>query len=172
MRVIVVVPWKVPDVAVTVTLEVVAVGAGADGVDVVDDAMPPPQPERSPRPTYANATSIQGCQLRRFLHPKRQNATARAENGKSGRRPGFNPADCALAVIVSWVVAAAPEGVTVAGAKEHVTPVGSPEHAKLTGELNPFCGVTDSVTVPEAPESTVSEPGDAPTVKLGGEDMV
>jgi hypothetical protein len=46
----VVVPCKVPEVAVTVTVEVLAVEAGPDGVDVVDDAVPPPQPERSPRP--------------------------------------------------------------------------------------------------------------------------
>jgi hypothetical protein len=133
----VVAPCKVPEVAVTVTVEVLAVEAGADGVDVVDDAIPPPQPERSPRPTQANAASIHGCQLRRFLHPKRQTVTASAVNGKNGLGPGFNP-DCTLAEIVSWVVAAVPDGVTVAGAKEHVTPIGNPEHAKLTGELNPF----------------------------------
>jgi hypothetical protein len=92
--------------------------------------------------------------------------------GKSGRDPGCKAEDCALAEMVSWVVAAAPEGVTVAGAKEHVAPVGSPEHAKLTGEANPFCGVTDRVTVPWLPESTVSEPGEAARVKLAGEDMV
>jgi hypothetical protein len=169
VRVIVVVPCKVPEVAVTVTVEVLAVEA--DGVDVVDVAAPPPQPERRPSPAQTNAASIQGCQWNRFLHPKRQIVTARAVNGKKGLGPGFN-ADCALAEIVSWVVAAVPDGVTVAGANEHVAPVGNPEHTKLTGELKPFWGVTDSVTVPVAPESTVSEPGDAPRVKLGGEDRV
>jgi hypothetical protein len=69
-------------------------------------------------------------------------------NGKNGRDPGRKAEDCAPAEMVSWVVAAAPEGVTVAGAKVHVAPAGSPEHAKLTGESNPFCGVTESVTVP------------------------
>jgi hypothetical protein len=138
VRVIVVVPCKVPEVAVTVTVEVLADGAGVDGgVAVVDDAVPPPQPERSPKPAQANATSIQRCQLRRFLHPQKQTVTASVVNGKNGLGPGFN-AVCALAAIVSWVVAAVPDGVTVAGAKEHVAPVGNPEHAKLTGELNPF----------------------------------
>jgi hypothetical protein len=70
--------------------------------------------------------------------------------------------------MVSWVVVAAvPEGVTVAGAKEHVAPAGSPEQAKVTAELNPFTGVTDSVTVPWSPESTVSDDGEALSVKLG-----
>ena len=53
-----------------------------------------------------------------------------------------------LVEMVSWVVAAPPEGVTVAWSKEHVAPAGSPEHARITGELNPFTGVTVSVTVP------------------------
>jgi hypothetical protein len=93
-------------------------------------------------------------------------------NVKNGRDAGCKAEDCALTEMVSWVVAAAPEGVTVAGAKEHVAPAGSPEHAKLTGESNPFCGVTDSVTVPWSPESIVREAGEAPREKLGGEDMV
>jgi hypothetical protein len=74
--------------------------------------------------------------------------------------------------MVSSVVAAAPEGVTVDGAKEHVAPAGNPEHAKLTGESNPFSGVTISITVPWPPESTVSEAAEAPSVKLGSAFMV
>ena len=73
---------------------------------------------------------------------------------------------------MSWVVAAAPEGVTVAGTKDHVAPEGNPEHARLTEESNPFSGVTVSVTVPWSPESTVSEAGEAPSVKLGSEPIV
>jgi hypothetical protein len=67
--------------------------------------------------------------------------------------------------MVSSVVAAAPEGVTVDGAKEHVAPAGNPEHAKLTGESNPFCGVTVSVTVSALPALPVSVVGEATSVK-------
>jgi hypothetical protein len=45
------------------------------------------------------------------------------------------------------VVAAAPAGVTVGGLKEQVIPDGSPEQAKLTAELKPFVGVTETVAV-------------------------
>jgi hypothetical protein len=65
------------------------------------------------------------------------------------------------------VLAADPEGVTADGLKEHVTPIGSPEHAKLTVELKPFCGVTVKVAVPCPPDLTVSELGEAPSVKFG-----
>jgi hypothetical protein len=74
--------------------------------------------------------------------------------------------------MVSWAVAAAPEGVTVAWSKEHVAPEGSPEHARITGESNPFTGVTVSVTVPCAPGLTVSEAGEVPSTKLGCELIV
>jgi hypothetical protein len=75
--------------------------------------------------------------------------------------------------IVSWVVAAAPEGVTVGWSKVHVAPVGSPEHAKITAESNPFTGVTVSVTDPWPPELTVSEGDETASRKLGcGELMV
>jgi hypothetical protein len=74
--------------------------------------------------------------------------------------------------IVSWVVAAPPEGVTVAWSKEHVAPVGSPEHARITGESNPFSGVTVTVSDPWPPELTVSEGNEVATAKLGCEVMV
>ena len=64
------------------------------------------------------------------------------------------------------MLAGDPEGVTVVGLKKQVTPLGSPEHAKLTAELKPFWGVTVRVTAPWPPESTMSEVGDAPSVKL------
>jgi hypothetical protein len=102
----------------------------------------------------------------------KQTVTASAVNGKNGRDRDCKAEAWALATMVSWVVAAAPAGVTVAGAKEHVTSAGSPEQAKLTGAANPFTGVTDSVTVPWPPESTVSEAGEAPSVKLGSAAMV
>ena len=90
----------------------------------------------------------------RFLHPKKQTVTASAVSGKSRRDPGCKAEDCAGrdAELGRWRCA---RGVTVAGAKEHVAPAGSPEHAKLTGESNPFFGVTVSVTAHWPPESTM-----------------
>jgi hypothetical protein len=74
--------------------------------------------------------------------------------------------------MVSWVVAAPPEGVTVAWSKEHVAQVGSAEHSRITGESNPFTGVTVSVTVPWPPELTESEAVEVPSTKLGCELIV
>jgi hypothetical protein len=74
--------------------------------------------------------------------------------------------------MVRWVDTAPPEGVTVAWSKAHVAQVGSPEHARITGESNPFCGVTVSVTVPWPPGLTVSEFDEVPSTKLGCEVMV
>jgi hypothetical protein len=48
-------------------------------------------------------------------------------------------------------------GFTVGWSKEHVAHVGSAEHARITGESNPFSCITVTVTVPWAPELTVSE---------------
>jgi hypothetical protein len=73
---------------------------------------------------------------------------------------------------VSFVAAAAPEGVTVAGLKEQDVPLGNPEQAKVTGELKPLDGVTVRVAVPELPELTVRAAGEAAKVKLGGSAMV
>jgi hypothetical protein len=69
--------------------------------------------------------------------------------------------------MVSWVDTAPPDGVNVAWSKEHVAQLGSAEHARTTGELNPFTGVTVSVTVPWAPEVSVSEGAEVPSTKLG-----
>jgi hypothetical protein len=129
---------------------------------------PPPQPEINPSPARAPVISNTNCSLRR-LHPKMKNRAASAATGKNGRELGCKVEDSALTEIVSWVVAAAPEGVTGAGLKEQVAPVGNPEQAKLTAELNPFCGVTVKVTVPWLPLLTESDVGEAPSVKEGGE---
>jgi hypothetical protein len=74
--------------------------------------------------------------------------------------------------MVSWVVSAPPESVTVCCSKSHVTPLGSPEQAKLTGESNPFSGVNVSVSVPWPLELTVSEGDEVLSTKLGCEFMV
>jgi hypothetical protein len=88
--------------------------------------------------------------------------------GRNERRAGMTFDADALAAIVSCAAAALPEGVTVEGLKAHVTFVGRPEQAKVTAEVNPFCGVTISVAVPVSPDVIVSEPGDAAKAKFGG----
>jgi hypothetical protein len=108
------------------------------------------------------------CNPPRIFLIKRHKPMAMAVNGRNGRELDREAADCELVEIVSTVVAAAPEGVTVVGLKEQVAPAGTPEQAKLTAELKPYSGVTVSVTVPGAPDLTVREDGEAPNVKFAG----
>jgi hypothetical protein len=56
---------------------------------------------------------------------------------------------------------------TPAELNEAVTPVGSPEAVKATVPLNPFVGWTVIVSVPLAPCATVKEVGEAESVKSG-----
>jgi len=72
-----------------------------------------------------------------------------------------------LAVRVSVVEMAAPDGVTATGAKLHVVPTGDPEQLNDTDELNPFTGVIEIVLVPPCPGTTVSEAGKAVIEKSG-----
>ena len=73
-----------------------------------------------------------------------------------------------LAVKVSVVEVAAPDGVTAAGEKLHVVPAGNPEQLNDTDELNPFTGETEIVLVPLCPGTTVSDAGEAAIEKSGG----
>lgn len=155
----------VADVAVTVTVDVT--GVDPEPPPVLPPPLLPPQPKVSTSPVRA-AISMTYCSPRRFFLIKTHRPTARAVNGRNGRESGRKAAECGLVEIVSTVVAAAPEGVTVVGLKEQVAPAGNPEQAKLTAELKPYWGVTESVTVPEAPDLTVKEEGETPNVKFGG----
>jgi hypothetical protein len=74
--------------------------------------------------------------------------------------------------IVSWVVAASPEGTIVSWSKEHVTPFGRPEQARATGASNPFTGVTVSVNVAWPPELIVREDNELLRSKSGCKGMV
>jgi hypothetical protein len=47
--------------------------------------------------------------------------------------------------IVSVLLAAAPDGVTLGGAKVQVAPLGNPAQLKETAAEKPFCGVTEIV---------------------------
>jgi hypothetical protein len=108
------------------------------------------------------------CNPLRFFLIKTHKPKAKAVNGRNGRELDREAADCELVEIVSAAVAAAPEGVTVVGLKEQAAPAGSPEQAKLTAELKPYSGVIVSETVPDAPDWTVNEEGEAPNVKFAG----
>ena len=54
-------------------------------------------------------------------------------------------------VIVIVDVAGPPLGVTLVGSKVQVLPPGSPVQPKATGDANPWCGITVTVTVALAP---------------------
>lgn len=87
----------------------------------------------------------------------------------SGRKPpefGCAAAEADPVVIVRVVAAAPPAGVTVAGLKAQLAPAGRPEHAKVTAELNPFVGVTVTVTVPWPPGCNLSVPAVEVSEKL------
>lgn len=51
--------------------------------------------------------------------------------------------------------AGAPFGVTVRGLKLQLVPAGNPEQLRLTGMLNPFCGVNVTVKLPIPPRVTL-----------------
>ena len=53
-------------------------------------------------------------------------------------------------------------------AKAAVTPVGRPEATRVTLPVNPFAPTTAIVDVPLDPWTTVRDPGEAVSVKLGG----
>ena len=120
----------------------------------------------------AATKSSKNCTARRLLKPNRHTAKVSAVAGKNGLDPVRSAALCAGVAIVSCVLTAAPEGVTVLGLNVQLAPLGSPVHAKLTAELNPFAGVTVMVAVPAPPESTVSATGLAAKPKLGGGPIV
>ena len=73
----------------------------------------------------------------------------------------------ALAVRVSVVETAVPDGVTVAGEKLHDVPESNPEQLNETAVLNPFSGMTEIVVVPLCPAVTVRDAGEAVTEKSG-----
>ena len=154
--------WIAPDVAITLTVEVVALGE--------DD---PPQPVRSRAPkTETETTNIHIWMERLFCHPRKHSPIASVV-------PGIFPGNCdhgfgltALALgeseTVSVVVATPPEGVTLDGENVHVAPAGSPEQLKVVAAAKPFCGVIEIVTVALCPGATVSDGCETEIEKVGG----
>jgi hypothetical protein len=79
----------------------------------------------------------------------------------------LNTALFAVVVTVSVLFTAPPLGVTEVGLKLQDASEGKPLHAKLTCELNPFCGVTVNVAIPLFPATIVSADGFTDTWKSG-----
>ncbi len=61
-----------------------------------------------------------------------------------------------------------PDGIKVCGLNVQLAPAGNPEHANPTTLMNPFSGVTVSVTVPVEARFTVNDDAELPNVKSGG----
>jgi hypothetical protein len=142
----------------TVTVDMLNIGLVTDGEDAL-------QPLRRLRPVMLAARSRSNSKRRRFLKLKKQRATASAAPGKNGLDFWRRDADAAVVVTVSVVEVAEPEGVTVVGEKLHAAPAGNPVQPNETVEAKPLCGVTVMVAVPLCPAVTVSNEGDAATVK-------
>ena len=160
-RVKVVVWMSVPDVAVTVTVEVLVCDPPPEE--------PPPHPLARPRPVRLMPSNKSNGNPFLFLNPTKQSTPANAASGRSGRRFSCELADVAAVVTVRVVVAAAgPDGVSVAGEKLHAAPAGTPEHANETAEANELCGEIEIVAVPLPPAVTVIVTGAAVTEKSGG----
>ncbi len=149
-----------PDVPVTVT------------VDVVECDPSPPLPllrRRRQRAASVLCTLWPASATAALCgEPSQHTARASVGAGQNGIRSGLTNAAVDGAVTVNLLVTALPEGVTFGGLNEHEAPVGNPEQLKLTAALNPFCGVTVSVSAPCPPADIVITDEDALKVKLAG----
>ena len=146
-----------------VTVEVV--GGGVEEDPPPED--PPPQADSRLSPAKLIVSTRRSCTLRRFLQPSRHRANVNVAPGRNGRESRF-VADVPVVTVSVVFAAVVPDGVTVAGEKLHAAPAGKPLHANVIAELKPFCGVTDTATVPLCPAVTVTAAGETPTVKDGG----
>ena len=148
-----------PDVPVTVTVEVTAAR------DAVVANVAPPHPFKRHRPATLTTSSNSICRPRRLFQPKKQSATASTDPGNRGLESWCKAATVAEVVTVSAVEAGAPAGATVGGEKMHDTPAGNPAQLSETGALNPFSGVTETMTIAVCPALIVSDVGEAETEK-------
>jgi len=152
-----------PDVAVTVTVEIV--GWGLPGEDGLERGLT--QPVIRARPMRLAASSMSWTP-RRFFLPSRNSIAASAEPGS--HRPGLlRVAADAAAVLTVSVETMLPAAFAVVGEKLHVAPVGRPEQLNATAEVvgKPFSGVTVTVSVPLAPAVTISDAEETANVKFG-----
>jgi hypothetical protein len=142
-----------PELAVTVTVP-------DSGLEV-----PLPQALRPSRLIVATTHNIQTGLRRRRLKRRKHSVSARAATGAYPDGCGGLLLALALAVRVSVVETAVPDGVTTAGAKLHEVPKSNPEQLNDTAELNPFSGVTEIVVVPLCPAAIASDGGETVTEK-------
>ena len=119
------------------------------------------------KPARLIASSKSICNRRRFLQPKQQKATAKAEPGINGNELRRSAAELAEVVTVS-VVDIVPDGVRNVGEKPQDAPEGKPEQLNWTIELNPFCGVIVTVVAPLCPPCTEMDAGLRAIEKSGG----
>jgi hypothetical protein len=126
---------RVPDVAVTVTVEVVLVPVVVDCDAPGDCTLPHPFKRASPLTARISMSTL--WSRPRFRHPKQQSAIASVASGNELGDLRFEA--CIVEVdTVSVVVAVPPDGVSVAGEKLHDAPWGKPEQARETGASNAF----------------------------------
>lgn len=143
-----------PEVAVTVTLDVVGCGFPPPPPPVPPPP-PPLQPVSMPSEVNTSATTIQPRNLRVFPNVNSNPTSAKVKYGTAGSEvSGADEAD-EEAVKVTLVETGPLDGVSVPGLKVQLTVAGSPLHVKVTAELKPFWGETVNVTTPCPPELTV-----------------
>ena len=169
MTVIIAEYCSVPDVPVTVRGETTAVG------EALVTKVAPPQPFSIVNPVTPTTNSRSICRRRRLFQLMQQNATARAEPGKSGSE--FLLLMSLAVVPVLYTVSVAETGafatLTEGWEKIQDAPAGKPLQANETAPLNPFTGTTDIVAVPGCAEVTVKDVGEDETANAApGELMV
>jgi hypothetical protein len=155
----------------------VLVPAGVVGLLLPDPLplllLPPPPQAETTRPSPASNTIAQNIFFHLRRAPKSPPSPNRTTASKVFLSSGPNGDGACSGVtatfvaIVSVDVAVLPFGVTEDGEKLHVLAAGKPEQAKLTVWLNPFCGVTVIVVVPDWPGLTLTDVGLKLTLKLG-----
>jgi hypothetical protein len=154
-----------PDVAVTVTVDVVGVPPVV-GFVVKELLLQPAS--RVVATTIDGSSSTIQCRRRRFLLTAKPSTTA-SEEPENNRPEFFEMAADATVVLTDTVELIEPVEDTVTGEKLHVAPVGNPEQVNLTAELveKPFCGSNVTVVVPLLPAATVTAFGVTATRKSG-----
>lgn len=150
-----------PDMPVTVTVEVTTAR------EALVANVAPPHPFNRHRPATLTTRSNSICRPRRFFQPKKHSATASTDPGNSGLESWCKAAAVVDVVTLSAVEAGAPDGATVGGEKIHDTPAGNPAQLSETGALNPFSGITETMTAAVCPAFIVSDVGEAETEKSG-----
>ena len=129
---------NVPDVAVTVTVEVVGLGFEL-----------PPHALSEPSPNAQAASSDKICRRRRCFQPMQHTSAARVVPGNKGLRRWLRVAVLAETVNVR-VDVALPFAAGVIDVEENVatTPAGSPVTVRATGELKLFTLAIVTALVP------------------------